>query len=400
MEHPARQRASHDPLFTIAEHAFGVGIDPAERARWAALLGSGTTFYAERDGIEAGSLGVLPASQSVPGGLLVDADLVTWVATLPTHRRQGVMTELVGRVASERWSGDGRPGVAALWASEARIYRRFGFGPATTIRPLRIAPDRLRDDAGLARAAEAAGPLAFSFVQPAQISAEARPIHEAAVVARPAGIRRTPAFWDRWCSVGEFVGGSAAPRSIVAARRPDGALAGWIDYRREVPADDPLAEEGSTCRVMEVAAASPAVAAALWRFVVGLDLVEVAYTPWSLAPDDPLLRVVDDHRALAATAPETWDGLWVRLCDPARVLATRGWQGSGSMVLELDDPMGYASGTWQLEIRDGRAVVEATTAAPDLSLRLDDAAALVFADAPLRELVAASRAAVRSDGVI
>ena len=54
---------------------------------------------------------------------------MTVVGVLPTHRRRGVLTEMM-RAQLEDIRDRGEP-IAALWASEEVIYRRFGYGIAS-----------------------------------------------------------------------------------------------------------------------------------------------------------------------------------------------------------------------------------------------------------------------------
>ena len=72
--------------------------------------------------------GVSTFQMTVPGAIVPTGGVAT-VATLPTHRRRGVMTALMGRQLDDIHER-GEP-LAALWASEAVIYGRFGFGSAT-----------------------------------------------------------------------------------------------------------------------------------------------------------------------------------------------------------------------------------------------------------------------------
>ena len=64
----------------------------------------------------------------MPGGALLPAAAVSWVSVLPTHRRRGVLTQMMAAMhddARER----GEP-AAILTASESSIYGRFGYGVA------------------------------------------------------------------------------------------------------------------------------------------------------------------------------------------------------------------------------------------------------------------------------
>ena len=66
---------------------------------------------------------------TVPGGGILPADAVTAVTTMPTHRRRGALTSLMGaslQTAVER----GEP-ISILIAARWPIYGRYGYGPAT-----------------------------------------------------------------------------------------------------------------------------------------------------------------------------------------------------------------------------------------------------------------------------
>src|SRR5262252_7357185 len=65
---------------------------------------------------------------SVPGQEVLPAAGVTFVAVLPTHRRRGVLTSLMGRQLADI-RDRGEP-LAVLWASESVIYSRYGYGRA------------------------------------------------------------------------------------------------------------------------------------------------------------------------------------------------------------------------------------------------------------------------------
>src|SRR5438445_13016121 len=63
---------------------------------------------------------------TVPGGAQIDAAGVTAVGVLATHRRRGIVSELMARQLAEA-RDRGEP-LAILVASESVIYGRFGYG--------------------------------------------------------------------------------------------------------------------------------------------------------------------------------------------------------------------------------------------------------------------------------
>src|ERR687886_822252 len=89
-----------------------------------------------------GGAGAFSFDVTVPGGAPVPATGLTMVGVHPTHRRRGVLTELVRAhltAARER----GQP-VSLLWSSEGAIYGRFGYGMAALQSTLKIDRDRAR----------------------------------------------------------------------------------------------------------------------------------------------------------------------------------------------------------------------------------------------------------------
>ena len=74
------------------------------------------------------SLASFPTELTLPGGATVPVGAVTAVTCRATHRRRGLLTEMIGRdLAASQERGE----VAdILIAAEYPIYGRFGYGPA------------------------------------------------------------------------------------------------------------------------------------------------------------------------------------------------------------------------------------------------------------------------------
>ena len=110
-----------------AEGAFGSELEDHDWEREQKLLPPSRALAAY-DGDKAVGLAAAYAFDlSIPGGELPCAG-VTWVGVLPTHRRRGILRDFMQRQL-EDVHGWGEP-LAALWASEASIYGRFGYGMA------------------------------------------------------------------------------------------------------------------------------------------------------------------------------------------------------------------------------------------------------------------------------
>ncbi len=66
--------------------------------------------------------------------------------------------------------------------------------------------------------------------------------------------------------------------------------------------------------------------------------------------DEPVRWMIADQRAAAGRLGEHG---WLRILDVPAVLTTRTYAGPGAFTLTVTDALGFAEGTWRLEIDDG-----------------------------------------------
>ncbi|MFD9337667.1 GNAT family N-acetyltransferase [Streptomyces sp. NPDC060028] len=328
---------------------------------------------------------------SVPG-----ADLpcpgVTFVSVAPTHRRRGVLTGLMGELL--RGAGAAGSPIAALWASEAAIYGRFGYGAATqgvtieidSTRPLalRIAPDRR--------------PL--RLVDPEDALAVVGPYHEAARSVRAGRPTRDPERWrEAWLCEQDEEDGELSPPRIIVLGDPGEPVAGYVLYRTKPESAGseagPVRAPGLV-RVEELEADTPAVAAALWECLASLDLTG-RVRAWGRPVDDPLLHFAADRDQVRVTGAHP--ALWLRLIDVRAALTARSWAAPVELVLELTDVRLPAnSGRHRLKAGPAGAVYEPAGQSPDLSLDVRELAACYLGGTRAAELVAAGLVAEHTPG--
>ncbi|MCY0928569.1 GNAT family N-acetyltransferase [Streptomyces sp. H27-H1] len=326
---------------------------------------------------------------SVPGADLPCPGL-TFVSVAPTHRRRGVLTALMGETL-RRAGAAGSP-VAALWASEAAIYGRFGYGSATqgatieidSTRPLalRIEPDRR--------------PL--RLVAPGDAVAVVGPYHEAARRVRAGRPTRTVLRWtEEWLTEQDEEDEELSPPRIISLGEPGEPIAGYVLYRTKPEADAAAVRTPGQVQVHELEADTPAVAAALWECVASLDLTG-RVTAWGRPADDPLLHFAADRDQVRVTA--VFPALWLRLVDVAAALTARSWAAPVELVLELTDVRLPANaGRFLLKAGpDGAAYQPAAGRAPDLTLDVRELAACYLGGTRAVELAAAALVVEHSPG--
>ncbi|WP_374009352.1 GNAT family N-acetyltransferase [Leifsonia sp. LS-T14] len=298
-----------------------------------------------------GTVNAWPAALTVPGGARVDSWAISSVTVAPTHRRRGVARALLGgelRTAHAL----GLP-LAILTVSESVIYGRWGFGPATWATSWSIDTKRVRWIAG-----ETPGRL--SFAEPDEYGPIGAKVLDRVMAGRHGEIALEPYLAKRL--VGPLKGDPDAEKIRVVRYDSDaGEPEGFVSYI--LKGDDDFTRH--TVEVRHLAAATPAAQRALWRFLLELDLVATVKI-WTRGIDEPVQALVNDIRGAHVTDLE--DHLWVRILDVPAALQARTYERDGSLVLDIEDDLGFAAGRFRLTVREGAAEVTPTDDAADVAL--------------------------------
>lgn len=292
---------------------------------------------------------------TVPGGPRPVAG-VTMVGVLPSHRRRGVMRALMLRWLNALHES-GEP-VAALWASEAALYRRYGYGPASQAISMTIS----RGEGTFIRDAPHDPSLRVRLAAPSHARPHLEELY-AAHADRPGFLPRSEAWWDMVLHDPEHARDGYGPQQCVLVE-DDGRARGYALFAVTHGYDDHAVPNG-TLRVGEVSAADPAAYAALWRHLLDRDLVATVRAPF-MAVDEPVQYLMADPRRLRTTIV---DALWIRLVDLDRALAQRSYAVPVDMVLGVNDPIcPWNTGKWRLSGDASGAACERTTAPADVEL--------------------------------
>ncbi|MGY1752372.1 GNAT family N-acetyltransferase [Blastococcus sp. SYSU D01042] len=333
--------------------------------------------------------GIYSRELTVPGAVVPCAG-VTWVTVAPTHRRRGVLTAMMRRQLDDIRAA-GREPVAALWAAEASIYGRFGYAPATrrggwTGRTERL---RLRSDVDL-------GTGAVRPAGPAEFRAAAAGLHDRLRRWVPGNLARTDVWWDR-VMLDEPEERKGRPAlQLLLHTETDGTPTGYATYRRTARWSEQSEPDGEIT-VGEVRAATPAAYAALWRYLLSIDLVRTV-TSGMASDDDPLRHLVSDVRALHARPV---DALWVRLVDVGRALSARRYPAPLDMVFEVRDEFcPENTGRWHLWGHPAGAFCDRTDRDPDIVLGIEELSAAYLGGVSLASLQAAGRVREVSPGAV
>lgn len=337
-------------------------------------------FAAYADGRPVGTTASFPFRLTVPGGEL-GAGGVTWVGVLPSHRRRGILTCLM-RHQLDDLRQRGEP-LAILWASEAAIYGRFGYGIAAP--DLNLNADRarfaFRDDPGPSGSAR--------IVDAAEARVLCARVHERVRRDIPGFLARTDAWWENYRLADPEHWRHGASPKYTAVIELDGEPVAYAIYRIRMDWEDGFSK--SHVRVLEVVATSTDATREIWRYLFGIDLIARIKGPHD--PGSPLFLMVEDPRSLQL---RIFEGLWLRFVDLEPALAGRGYAADHSVVLEVRDEFcPWNAGRWRVGPE-----VERTDDEAELELDSADLASAYLGAFDFHHLAAAGRARELKPGAL
>ncbi|WP_235618125.1 GNAT family N-acetyltransferase [Streptomyces sp. CB02400] len=358
-------------------NTYGSDRSDEELARERAAIELDRTIAAFDGGMPVGGTAIYTRSLTVPGAGLPVAG-VTWVGVAPTHRRRGILTSLTRRQLTDLHESGGES-IAVLRPSEAAIYGRFGYGPATRGNRLRCEKRSMSFRPGTDFGGGGIQLLDRHTARPVIEKVYDRVREDS--IAWPGRAER--AWNSRLADEPRSRGGATSLRYAVH-RDPGGDATGYALYRIN-DTSDAAGNDTSAVQIVELAAATQHAYATLWRFLAGIDLV-----PWieyEAAVDEPLPHLLTEPRAVRSTVV---DRLWVRLVDVGRALAARRYSTPLDVVLDVqDDFCPWNTGRYRLQTEGDAVVCERTKAPADLRLTAAELGAAFLGGTTLASLAAA-----------
>lgn len=346
-------------------HAFGEHQNSEDLAETQILTSSKHVVMAWDGETPVGVAMHFPMSVTVPGGAQVEASGVSWVSVAPTHRRRGILRRMFTE-QHRKLDAAGAP-LSLLTASEATIYGRFGYGPATEEHSVVL-------DRRFAQFHPGVPPVTgVRLIESAEASTLLPDIYHRWQRATAGAQPKPPIRWERFFADRENRRHGLTELFFIAH------VDGYVAYRRS-PTESKIV-------VQEFIAVTDEAYAELWQVLAGIDLVDTIEV--EQAPDEALPFLLTNNRLPKVTSHH--DALWCRIMDVKAALEARTYSVDAQFVLGVEDPFLDAGGTFEVTISGGNAVVTRTDAAPDATLKLDVLSALYFGTHSATRFAAASR---------
>ncbi|MCZ6887727.1 MAG: GNAT family N-acetyltransferase [Gammaproteobacteria bacterium] len=292
------------------------------------------TLCALEDGKLLSSFCAIPFTMRANGNAMALAGVST-VGTFPEYRRQG----LVRRIHTQAFAEMRERGqtLAALWASQAAIYQRYGYALATAMRAYTVDTadigfhdgnpglgnvERLRVDDGY----DIAKRVYIEFIS-----------------QRMCYLHRAKALWLNNALDADSAEG---PIHVAVSKDQDNEPNGYVIYTlRHGKVDHGARSQEIVIR--DLAWTSQDAYRSLWSWIARHDLV--GRVRWTNAPaDDPAEELFIEPRLINA---QDHEGIWLRIVDLAAALEARGYDTAGEISVEIvaDDLAPWNVGAFKLE---------------------------------------------------
>jgi predicted acetyltransferase len=272
-----------------------------------------------------------------------------------------------------------------LWASEAQIYGRFGYGLGSEACSVAIERDRaaFQGPPGPECRARLVGEAESLDVFPA--------IWDRLRTITPGMLSRSQAWW-RIRRVSDVdprqQGGGPLQRVVIDV---EGQPEAYALYRLNHRWDATSIPVGAL-QVVEAIGATPRGTRLVWRYLLDIDLMQRIEAS-GLPLDHPLALLITEPRRLHLTLI---DALWVRIVDIEAALAARAYGSTGAITFEVEDGFcPWNAGRFRLD--GGARRVVRTTEQPDLRLDIAALGSAYLGGISFRRLADAGRVQAREE---
>jgi predicted acetyltransferase len=321
------------------------------------------------------------------GNIQVPVAGITMVSTFPAYRRRNYLRKVVQAHFRRLHEHGGQP-IAALLASMAAIYQRYGYAVVSTRSGYSIEPQYLRfalklPANGLFREAGESDLELMLDLYHRFISGKVGCLH------RGEGMQVAPgSTFSVWNSM---------PPALPAVRLiyyQAGKPQGYVIYSqvRDVSPGNPM---GQRLVVQDLVWLSPEAYYAIWGLFSNMDII--SRVDWGKAPpDDPLPHLLLEPRKLNITSA---DGLLARIVDVERALSERPYTVEGDLTFEvIDDLCPWNSGAWRLSVSPQGNQIARTDREAQLKMPLSTLAMLFFGQIGASQAAAMGRLDVSLPG--
>jgi predicted acetyltransferase len=289
---------------------------------------------------------------------------ITLVGTLPIYRKKGFLRRILTRHFELLYHQKRQP-ITALYASQAAIYQRFGYGIVSSRNTYKVVPQHLRFATGQDL------PENASFKELGDDGNDVlRFIYRQFVADRIGYLHRAGKIWD--------IGALSKPKKGALLNRilylENDTPLGYVIYTIE-PQNVAFGQPWQRIDIRDIAWLTADAYQAIWNFFA--DMGVVTEINWAHVPsDDPLPHLLLEPRQLNIRSN---DGLLARIVDLEAAISKRVYDYSAEIAFEvIDDICPWNNSRWAANITPGGTGIGKTKTLPEIIVPIDTLAMLLF----------------------
>lgn len=323
-------------------------------------------------------------------GAAVPIAAVTTVSTAPVARRRGFLRQITTQHFRQLYEQQQQP-IAALYASLAAIYQRYGYGIVSTHHRYAVEPRYLQFSHPLAPPGslrETTREAEFSLLVE---------LYRTFREQRTGYVHRGAAMW----AAGVLADPHGIDTKSIIIYEEAGEPLGYAIYTTGPgrPGSDREPGPSQRLEINDLIWLAPAAYRAFWEYFARFDLVHQIV--WGqVPPDDPLPHLLLEPRMLRDSSTE---GVLARIVDVPRALIARPYPAAATLRFDLlDELCPWNTALWELETSDEGSAVRKLPAGTtvDLILTPSTLAMLLFNQISASEAVRMGRLEVVNDGAL
>ncbi|NLD39431.1 MAG: GNAT family N-acetyltransferase [Desulfatiglans sp.] len=290
---------------------------------------------------------------------------VSMVGTLPVYRKMGCLRKVHER-HFDLLHEEGKRHISILFASQAAIYQRYGYGIVSTQNSYDIAPYDIQF-----REKKQINPRG-KLVQLRDKNIEILDsIYREFTIPRTGYLIRDRFKWETGKLAPPVAPGGVQDQIIYEEA---GVARGYVIYNVEPNLSG--AGFGQRVTIKEMAWLSTSAYYSLWNHLTNMHLAQNII--WMQAPpDDPMPHLLLEPRRLNI---KSGNGFLSRIVDVEKAIPMRGYGEDGELVFEVHDDAicPWNNGTWHMIVSEGKASIKKTKKTPEVSMNANSLVMLLF----------------------
>ncbi len=300
---------------------------------------------------------------------------VSYVSVQPTHRRQGILSEMMKLQLNQIYSQYKEP-LAILWPSETAIYGRFGYAP-TREKHYKISKHNAQFISGLNDC-----PLETKILNKKEAINSYLEINNNLMNKRPGVMKLTKKWAER--RIEDLSSKYLSPgRSYFVGIYDADKIVGFVTY--SIEGNNEYGNMPTSLNIWDIIYLNDKAAINIWNYCLNIDLVDEIYAK-GVPEDDVLESLLISPGSLHARVTT---GFWIRIVDVIKALENRSYNEKGKLIFKLSDSIiNQNNNTFLLDTKNQNSTCKISTESPDIEITINGMSEIYLGTFNLNNLIA------------